>query len=495
MSKSKVLIIDDRDPNISYYGEWKIEEAISGSMEYNNTLHQSNANGQSLSYTFRGTNITVYGTLDTVTKNWLPGVEFRVDGSMPKPINETGSLTWSLDGTVSHQPLWTSPMLSLDTHTITINITDTSSNGPYFYFDFFTVDTGADSASGYVIVDNWDDSIDYSSGPQGWRPAGVQTEYLNTTAWPLDAGSSAIISFTGTFLLKPDHCLYILGIALLTLSLAIGTEISVFGTTDVGRTHGRAQIGFELDGAQGPIYTDTNPVSFAHNVFFGQTGLKPTNHTLKMTALDNHTWTFDYFVYATNIPSLTAADNGAGGKGAQTPTAAIVGGVLGGLAALALLLFSAYWIMRHKRSSSGHGIHPLSSFSPSPNHDRMINMDRSLNSPVSFRLQPQPQAAPPLHSKMRPHANTSSHPPPQPQSQQVLHPSSLNSSTTNTLSNVLYNETLQYSVPVGVTEVTGRGHPNGDDLVSDASPPPAYSDGRVQGRRFVKPYEPVVTSS
>lgn len=84
---SKVLIVDDRDPDISYIGSWGLLGAISGSVEYRDTLHQGNTNDQSLSYTFRGTGITVYGTLDSAATKGVPGVQFRVDGSVPKAMN------------------------------------------------------------------------------------------------------------------------------------------------------------------------------------------------------------------------------------------------------------------------------------------------------------------------------------------------------------------------------------------------------------------------
>jgi hypothetical protein len=52
---SKVLIIDDSDPAITYTGNWEtlsIVGVLTG--EYNTSTHQSSAAGDQLLYTFEG---------------------------------------------------------------------------------------------------------------------------------------------------------------------------------------------------------------------------------------------------------------------------------------------------------------------------------------------------------------------------------------------------------------------------------------------------------
>lgn len=140
----------------------------------------------------------------------------------------------------------------------------------------------------------------------------------------------------------------------------------VYGTTDNGVTNGPAQIGFELDGVKGLTYTDPFPMpsSYAHNLFFSQDGLTDSNHTLKITALNEHIWTLDYIIYTTANSSVNAAalngGNGAGGGGgantgnpgkSKSNTGAIAGGVVGGLLGLGAFLFIGVLLLLRRRKS------------------------------------------------------------------------------------------------------------------------------------------------
>lgn len=197
---SKSLIVDDADPNISYSGDWKAIGPITDrSHEYNGTLHRGDANGQTMSYSFTGTTITVYGSLDSPsrTRKGLPGVEFQVDTLPSQQINATGSIKHNLNSLTTHQPVYQSPNLIEGTHTITITVTNSTANGPYFYFDFFTVKTEKKSVSGQVLVDSRDESIQYV--PQ-WARAGVPEEYMQTTNVSPGTGSFSTLNFNGTWI-------------------------------------------------------------------------------------------------------------------------------------------------------------------------------------------------------------------------------------------------------------------------------------------------------
>jgi hypothetical protein len=196
---SKTVIVDDTDPSISYTGNWQLLGAISDTdHEFNNTIHRGDANDQSLSYSFYGTSITVYGPLDSPASKGLAGVTFQVDNISPSNINSTGTLTGSLGSLTSHVALYTSPNLVNNAdgspHKLTISVTSASSNGPYFYFDFFTVATAKDSEAGNVILDDRDDSISYALT---WTQEGGYTEFLKTTTRSPGIGSTATVSFTG----------------------------------------------------------------------------------------------------------------------------------------------------------------------------------------------------------------------------------------------------------------------------------------------------------
>jgi hypothetical protein len=192
---SKVLIIDDTDPSINWSGNWQTTGTITGtSHEYNSTLHRGDTIDQSFTYTFNGTGISVYGSLDTPATNGLPGVQFQVDGLETQQTNATGAITYELGRLETHQVLYKSPALSAGTHTIKVQVTNATTNGPYLYFDFFTIDTGLESVAGHVILDDRDETIDYF--PE-WIKAGVGQEYMNTTMWPPSPDSYITVKFNG----------------------------------------------------------------------------------------------------------------------------------------------------------------------------------------------------------------------------------------------------------------------------------------------------------
>jgi hypothetical protein len=195
---SKTLIVDDTDPSITYTGNWPALGTITDtSHEFNGTIHRGDTTGQSMTYTFTGTMITVYGSLDTPASKGLPQVEFKVNSIDAVQINSTGTIKYRTNALTTHQVLFTSPNLVQGTHTITISMTGTAAaNGPYFYFDFFTVKTGVDSVAGHVLLDDRDESIDYV--PQ-WKNNGIADEYLGTTSQTPASGSTATVQFNGEY--------------------------------------------------------------------------------------------------------------------------------------------------------------------------------------------------------------------------------------------------------------------------------------------------------
>ena len=52
---SKVLIVDDTDPAVSYTGSWTTQTFVAANTnEYNSTIHRSTGAGDSLLYNFYG---------------------------------------------------------------------------------------------------------------------------------------------------------------------------------------------------------------------------------------------------------------------------------------------------------------------------------------------------------------------------------------------------------------------------------------------------------
>ena len=136
----------------------------------------------------------MYGTLETPGLHGSPNATFSIDSQPPVHFNTSGSV--QLDNpyiVTSHVLLYQSPGLNKGTHTLSIETLNPTAS---LYIDFFTVSTGSDSASGYIIVDDRDPSIVYTGV---WPDAGASSEYLDTTRQsPSDSnGGSATIRFNG----------------------------------------------------------------------------------------------------------------------------------------------------------------------------------------------------------------------------------------------------------------------------------------------------------
>ena len=96
----------------------------------------------------------------------------------------------------AYVPLYQSVGLERKSHRLRIQTGTPANAAARLYIDFFTVITGSDSASGNIIVDDRDPSIQYTGS---WGDAGVRWEYEQTTKQaPSDqAGGTARFLFNG----------------------------------------------------------------------------------------------------------------------------------------------------------------------------------------------------------------------------------------------------------------------------------------------------------
>ncbi|KIM22515.1 hypothetical protein M408DRAFT_332891 [Serendipita vermifera MAFF 305830] len=335
---SKILIVDDADAGINYSDGWTVGNSVAdSSKEYNSTVHRSDAAGQELSYIFFGTQITVYGTLDTPGTNGPPSATFSIDGATPVAFNSTGTVHPDNPAIVtSHLILYQSPGLTKAQHTITIKTGTPANAAAHFYFDFFTVATGADSASGSIIVDDRDPSISYVGT---WEDQGVTDEYLHTTRQAPDlGGGSATFRFNGT-------------------------AATVFGTT--GPTSSAATavlVDFSLDGVPSSSFAGpevANPIK--HHAMFHVEGLSSDReHTIEMVGRNSNDWFLDYIVYQTKNSAIPGGGGGDGGNngsdgGANKTNAGVIAGAVVaavvGIGAIAAIIFM---LLRRRRAKQGN---------------------------------------------------------------------------------------------------------------------------------------------
>lgn len=118
--------IDDTDPSIAYSG-WDYM-AGRGFGDYNNDIHYAGTNGSSLTFTFIGTGIKVFGEQYTDQGE----ISVSIDGGPPIVVN-----TVSADGARhANVAVYTSTPLPAGVHKIVV----TKLSGPYATFDGFEID-------------------------------------------------------------------------------------------------------------------------------------------------------------------------------------------------------------------------------------------------------------------------------------------------------------------------------------------------------------------
>lgn len=357
----RTVLIDDTDDRIVYGGVgWKIlgHTFSATSNEYNRTMHYGPSPGLTMSYTFNGTRITLYGTLLSPTN--LPASTYSIDDQPRMPINATGDMphiSSSVKGPLSHVPFYTSPVLPHGQHTLLVNVNVESDHT--FFFDYLAVETddsifGSIPQDGAVVVDDRDPSIVFTGA---WNDTStLLLEYNGTSTrapWPDDRqNSTASFNFTGK-------------------------AIAVYGTIqgDYGPLPIMKCI---LDPVRSSLQSEpSEEQGQTRTVVFSAPGLiaqrkhhrlclfedlqdvenKPKGeHEIVLSTLHEaiRPWRFDYFVYLPVGSSLFFNSSGTGdvgddegGASISTPRGtnipAIVAGVVVGVAVLALLVGMVFW--------------------------------------------------------------------------------------------------------------------------------------------------------
>ncbi|PVF92548.1 hypothetical protein CPB86DRAFT_176908 [Serendipita vermifera] len=187
-----LVIVDDSNPSIKYTGNWFTQEsADSISNEFNGTVHATNTGGSLLEYNFRGTGLTVYGTLAT-PQTGAAVSRMTVDSGTPIVFNSSAIPSTSAS-ILSHVALFQVSSLQDGEHTVNV-IVDEVPDTHTFYFDFFTVNS-SEGGDQFVIMDDSDSNISYLGE---WKTENVQEAYGGTHHKSPDTeGGKATIRFKG----------------------------------------------------------------------------------------------------------------------------------------------------------------------------------------------------------------------------------------------------------------------------------------------------------
>ncbi|KAK0203751.1 hypothetical protein DFS33DRAFT_828954 [Desarmillaria ectypa] len=129
--------IADNDARVLYNGPWSLDGAGPS-----NTTHSTSTAGSTVSLSFNGSGIIVFGTVpSSSTTSNPPTTSFIVDAAAPFVTTEPQT-----EQAYLNQPLFVASELSKDEHKIVINVTDAGSDSP-FILDYFFISPHPNSTS------------------------------------------------------------------------------------------------------------------------------------------------------------------------------------------------------------------------------------------------------------------------------------------------------------------------------------------------------------
>ncbi|KAG8828498.1 hypothetical protein FRC19_003837 [Serendipita sp. 401] len=312
----KVAIIDDTHPSIVYdgtsdNGKWRAYNQVydKWTNEYNSTYHISKTNGSQIAFSFKGTRITVHGTMELPGVRGVPMTIYNIDEGPRTLFNSSGEVPYAnASETYSHVPFFTSPQLEYGDHTILITTYQVDSKRR-FVFDYFTVegvedaDNGVgdvENTEGFTIVDDSDARVTYDGA---WVDGSKAFDYAQTDhKSPTGVNGSTSFTFSGT-------------------SVAVYGRINNMETTSVPI----AQLILDEGTSQQQVamYSTQGNFTWRNHLQLGVwNGLSPGEHTLKVIALGdrNPSWWMDYFVYGTPNTNQTDLRGYVAGSVASTST-------------------------------------------------------------------------------------------------------------------------------------------------------------------------------
>ncbi|KAJ7206328.1 hypothetical protein GGX14DRAFT_457583 [Mycena pura] len=319
---TNVAIVDERDPLVHYAGSW--QDGGVGE-EFNGTTRFTTTQGSTASFTFVGTSVAVFGTVAAIDPPQA-SMEFVIDDTIQGTYTPPSNMT----ADVHHATLYTSPTLSNGTHTLVITQTAAQAAGVIF-LDYIMYNTTSTDVEQYFIDDR-DPRIQYDPP---WEMFGSETDFQHTSQASPSTGASFTLQFDGR-------------------------GISYYGAINNGSAGQVMNASMVVDG--GPPVFFVPPIQSAaltvNNLIFNSGDLSSGNHTLVVTAENDHNVWVDYFLVippidstSTSAPasSSSASSGGTASSSKAVPIGVIVGPLVGGLLLLALLGIGLFYLHRRRR--------------------------------------------------------------------------------------------------------------------------------------------------
>ncbi|KAF8079315.1 hypothetical protein FPV67DRAFT_110212 [Lyophyllum atratum] len=332
---NRQIVIDDSDSQVRFIGSGWVMDS-SGSQDgfgtygatYEHTLHATKAN-DSLAFSFQGSSIQVFGTVDLsptygtalASPDFTPPWECFIDNtsigsSTPSPFHENNWLLCEVDH------------LSDGQHELTLNVS--MRQGTTFRVDYLQYTPSgnlSDSENAVVLVENTDPALSYDSD---WREVdGVA--HMTTTQ-----GSQVTLNFTGT-------------------------QLTWIGYIPIEQPGNGSSASYSIDNGSPTSFAlvghpPTDGTSRFNQIFFTTPRLAPGPHTMVVEYNGNPQLTpltleHIYLTTSSSGGNPTATMQPGGGK--HTSVGPVVGGVVGGIAAIAIILgLVFFWRRRQRRSIS-----------------------------------------------------------------------------------------------------------------------------------------------
>ncbi|GJE98609.1 hypothetical protein PsYK624_148430 [Phanerochaete sordida] len=177
--------VDDNDPSIKYSGQWQI--GGNATLEFDGTTHAATSNGSQLIFTFDGTSVALYGTVDAALSSTQSTslYTFTVDDNTAAAANVTLSY---LVGTKYQHMWWASGALSPATHTLSVTAADV---GEILLWVDFVQYVPLAPASAVSENSTWSSSASSSTGPEQTSPPAIQKPLTSSSRTPAAPSASA----------------------------------------------------------------------------------------------------------------------------------------------------------------------------------------------------------------------------------------------------------------------------------------------------------------
>ncbi|KAG6809616.1 hypothetical protein H0H92_015534 [Tricholoma furcatifolium] len=333
------VVVDDSDPRFIYTGTWTVNATSLNDLGnygpiYNQTSHGTSQIG-SVSFTFTGTSIALYGTNQT-----LLSFSCTVDNvqTVRSPVPSTPENNWILCQAAS---------LTQDSHTIVLSVASEPSSGTVWidYAMYTPLETATIDDNSVIYVPSTDSGVEYSAG---WS---VFQAYTSTSDsyHSQSPNASVQFQFIGTQVSWSGWFLHTFPHNPSTATYSIDNSSSLSSTFEMGNTPA------------------TN-VSIINNIFFTTPVLSYGLHTLVVTYdggpanasiggptpinLGYLLVTGTSFRLSDTSPSASVTEEG--GQAIHASNAgAIAGGVVGGLliVTIGLLLFLIFRRRQQKQTA------------------------------------------------------------------------------------------------------------------------------------------------